>query len=172
MKVREMCLTALMAAFMCIVAPLTLPVGPVPVSLATLAVYMMGVLLGARRGAAAVGLYILIGAVGIPVFSGFRGGLQHLVGVTGGYLIGYVLCAWTVGFCVERWEKYQWIYPTSMLLGTAFCYAVGTMWFMFQTQLGAGEAFAVCVLPFLPGDAVKIILASVAGAAMRARLRQ
>ena len=88
MRVREMCHTALMTALMCIAAPLTVPIGPVPVSMATLAVYLAGALLGARRGMATVGLYILIGAVGLPVFSGFRSGLHQLAGVTGGTWLG------------------------------------------------------------------------------------
>ena len=166
-----MCHTALMTALMCIAAPLTVPIGPVPVSLATLAVYLAGALLGARRGMVTVGVYILIGAVGMPVFSGFRGGLHQLAGVTGGYLVGYLLCAGTVGFCVERWGGKNWIFPLSMLLGTVLCYAAGMAWFMFQTKLGPVESLASCVLPFLPGDAIKIAMASVLGIAMRKRLK-
>lgn len=171
MRVREMCHTALMTAILCIAAPLTVPIGPVPVSLATLAVYLAGALLGARRGAAVVAMYILIGAVGMPVFAGFRGGLHQLVGVTGGYFPGYILCAGIVGFCVERWGRKNWIYPISMLLGTILCYSTGMAWFMFQTRLGIAESLATCVLPFLPGDAIKITLAGIAAVALRKRLK-
>lgn len=170
MKVKEMCWIALMTALLCIVSPLTVPVGPIPISLATLAVYLAGALLGAKRGTAAVALYLLIGVVGVPVFSGFRAGPQQLVGVTGGYLVGYMLCAWAVGFCVERWGERRWIFPVSMLLGTALCYAVGMAWFMYLTQMNIAESLAACVLPFLLGDAIKIVLASVAGFTLRARL--
>ena len=166
-----MCRMALMTAILCISAPLTVPVGPVPVSLATLAVYLAGALLGAGRGAAVVGMYILIGVAGMPVFSGFRGGLHQLVGVTGGYFPGYVLCAGIVGFCVERWGGKKWIYPASMLVGTVLCYAAGTAGFMLQTRLGLAESLTSCVLPFLPGDAIKIALASAAAVALRKRLR-
>lgn len=102
MKTRELCEVALMTSLFCIAAPLTIPIGPIPLSLATLLVYLAGALLGRKKGTMAVGLYLLIGAAGLPVFSGFSGGIHKLAGVTGGYLIGYVVCAAMVGWAVER----------------------------------------------------------------------
>lgn len=170
MKVREMCLTALMTALICIAAPLTVPVGVVPVSLATLAVYLAGALLGARRGTMAVALYILIGMIGLPVFSGFGAGLQKLAGPTGGYLAGYLICAAVVGFAADRRLGRGWILSVSMIAGTALCYGAGTAWFMFQTQLGFAESLANCVIPFLPGDVIKIIIASAAVPVLKRKL--
>ena len=88
MKIKDMTLIAVMAALICIAGPMTVAVGPVPLSLATFAVILAGAVLGTKRGTAAVGLYLLIGIIGVPVFSGFSGGFQKLAGVTGGYLIG------------------------------------------------------------------------------------
>ena len=171
MKVRDMCLTALMTALICIAAPLSIPLtGLVPISLATLTVYLAGALLGAKKGTLAVALYILIGAAGLPVFSGFSGGVQKLVGVTGGYIVGYLPCAAVIGFAVERWGERKWVYPVSMVAGTALCYIVGTAWFMFQMKVNLAGALASCVIPFLPGDAAKIVVASVLGVALRKRL--
>ena len=104
MKTKDMATTALMAALLCVLAPITIPVGPIPLSLATFAVYMAGAVLGAKRGIAAVALYLLIGMTGIPVFSGFTGGIQRLAGVTGGYLIGYLPCAWITALGVKPGE--------------------------------------------------------------------
>ena len=102
MKVKDMTLTAVMAALICIAGPLTIAAGPVPLSLATFAFMLAGAVLGKKRGTAAVGLYLLIGIIGVPVFSGFSGGFQKLAGVTGGYLVGYLPCAFLTGLGAER----------------------------------------------------------------------
>ncbi len=158
MKVKDMTLTAVTAALICIAGPLTIAAGPVPLSLATFAVYLAGTICGKKRGALAAALYLLIGAIGVPVFSGFSGGLQKLAGVTGGYLAGYLPCAFLSGLGAERAEKEErkWILPGMMILGTAVLYAIGTAWFMIQTGNSFSAALGLCVLPFLPGDAAKI----------------
>ncbi len=165
MKTNDLTLTAAMAALICVAGPLTIAIGPVPLSLASFAVYLAGAILGWKRGSLAVAVYLLIGLVGVPVFSGFSGGVQKLLGVTGGYLIGYVACALITGlFAGEpRAEKPRpaWRLPVGMALGTAALYAVGTAWFMRQTGNPLSAAMGMCVLPFLPGDAVKIVAASV-----------
>ena len=169
MKTRDMTLTAVMAALICIAGPLVVPVGPVPLSLATFAVYLAGAVLGKKRGAIAVGLYLLIGIIGVPVFSGFSGGFQKLAGVTGGYLAGYLPCAFLSGLGAERAEKSgrKWLLPALAAAGTAALYALGTAWFMIQTGNTVGAALGLCVVPFLPGDAVKIIAASLLAGPVR-----
>jgi biotin transporter BioY len=102
-----------MAALICIAGPLTIAIGPIPLSLASFAVYMAGAVLGSRRGTAAVALYLLIGIIGVPVFSGFTGGFQKLAGVTGGYLIGYLPCAFLTGIGTERKAGRRWLLPAS-----------------------------------------------------------
>ena len=87
-KTLDMTTIAVMAALICVAGPLTIPAGPIPLSLATFAVYLAGSVLGRKKGTIAVGLYLLIGIIGVPVFSGFSGGFQKLAGVTGGYLVG------------------------------------------------------------------------------------
>ena len=158
MKAKDMTLTAVTAALICIAGPLTIAAGPVPLSLATFAVYLAGAVTGKKQGTIATGLYLLIGIIGIPVFSGFSGGFQKLAGVTGGYLIGYLPCAFLTGLGAERAEKEgrKWILPAMMVLGTAILYAIGTAWFMIRLDQEFGYALTVCVLPFLPGDAAKI----------------
>ena len=169
MKVKDMTLTAVMAALICIAGPLTIAAGPIPLSLATFAVMLAGTVLGKKWGTAAAGLYLLIGIIGIPVFSGFSGGFQKLAGVTGGYLVGYLPCAFLAGLGAERAEKEgrKWVLPAMTVLGTVILYIVGTAWFMIQTKNGLGAALGLCVLPFLPGDAVKIAAVAMITPAVR-----
>ena len=162
MKTKDMTLIAVMAALICVAGPLTIPAGPIPLSLATFAVYLAGAILGKKWGTISVGLYLLIGIIGVPVFSGFSGGFQKLAGVTGGYLIGYLPCAFLSGLGAEKAERAgkKRILPLMMAAGTAVLYTVGTAWFMIQTGNGLGAALGLCVLPFLPGDAAKIAAVS------------
>ena len=161
MKIKDMTLTAVMAALICIAGPLVIPAGPIPLSLATFAIYLAGAILGKKWGTIAAGLYLLIGIIGVPVFSGFSGGFQKLAGVTGGYLVGYLPCAFLSGLGSEKTEKLKkrWILPVMMTAGTAVLYGIGTAWFMIQTGNAIGAALSLCVIPFLPGDAVKIAAA-------------
>ena len=157
MKTKDMTLIAVMAALICVAGPLTIPVGPIPLSLATFAVYMAGSVLGQKKGTIAIGLYLLIGIIGVPVFSGFSGGFQKLAGVTGGYLIGYLPCAYLSGVGAEKRDSIGWwFHPLMMVSGTVLLYLVGTIAFMLHTGNALGAALSLCVIPFLPGDAAKI----------------
>jgi len=174
MKTRDMVLTGVMAALLCIAGPLSIPVGPIPLSLASFAVYLAGAVLGWKRGVAAVALYLLIGITGVPVFSGFTGGFQKLAGVTGGYLIGYLFCALITGLGAGTPDRpVSRPLPVTILLmaaGTLVLYIFGTAWFVLQTGKTVGAALGLCVLPFLPGDAAKIIAASLISVPVRRAL--
>ena len=167
-----MTLIAVMAALICVAGPLSIAIGPIPLSLASFAVYLAGAILGWKKGTLAVAIYLLIGLVGVPVFSGFSGGFQKLAGVTGGYLIGYLPCALITGLGAGE-EKPRWLLPLRMVLGTVALYAIGTAWFMIQTKNTLAASMGMCVIPFLPGDAVKIIAATLiampVGKAVRAQ---
>ena len=154
-----MTLIAVMAALICVAGPLSIAIGPIPLSLASFAVYLAGAILGWKKGTLAVGIYLLIGLVGVPVFSGFSGGFQKLAGVTGGYLIGYLPCALITGLGADE-EKPRWLLPLCMVLGTVALYIIGTAWFMIQTKNTLAASMGMCVIPFLPGDAVKIVAAT------------
>lgn len=155
-----------MAALLCIAAPWSIPAGPVPVSFATLVVYLAGIVTGRIDGLIAVAIYLLLGAVGVPVFSGFEGGVQKLVGVTGGYLFGYLICVYMTGLFADKFKKI-WAAIAGMVIGTVLLYALGTGWFMLQTKRTLAEAMTLCVVPFLAGDAAKIIVAATAGIPLR-----
>lgn len=168
---RKITVTGVMAAFLCIIAPFAIQVGPIPITLATFGIYVAGALMGAGRGTVAVIVYLLLGMAGLPVFSGFGGGLQRIVGVTGGYLIGYIPCVFITGLIIGRFRNKIPVYFIAMLLGTAVLYATGTVWYIRQTGNSFGAALAVCVVPFLSGDSIKIIMASVLTYELNKRLR-
>lgn len=169
-SVRATVFVAVMAAVMCVFAPLSIPMGAVPLSLATLAVYLDGALLGRAKGCAAVVVYILIGLVGVPVFSGFIGGFAAVTGITGGYIIGYIPCAYITALFTQRFGGRIWAMAAGMALGTAALYALGTAWYMLLTGVEIAAALAACVIPFLAGDAVKIAAACALAVPLRKKL--
>ena len=156
-KTKDLVQIALGAAFIAVCAWLTIP-GPVPFTMQTMAVLTVAGLLGAGKGCAAVGVYLLLGAVGAPVFHGFQGGAQVLAGPTGGYLIGFVFTALLVGFAVRRFPK-LWQMVLFMALGILICYAFGTAWFaLFFANGGLGAILGACVIPFILPDCAKLAL--------------
>ena len=104
-KIKDLSIIALFAAIMCILGPLSIPIGPVPISLTTFAVFLSVYLLGAKKSAISVIIYLLIGLTGLPVFSGFQGGVAKLAGPTGGYIIGYIAAAFLVGLIIDGMMK-------------------------------------------------------------------
>ncbi len=157
---RRLVFCALFAALIVILSQVQLPIGPVPVSLATLGVMLCGLMLGWRYGLLAVGAYILLGIVGVPVFAGFQGGAGRLVGPTGGYIVGYLFYALLAGLSIPPLQERFWGRCILLLLGTAVCYGLGTAWFVHMSGRTIAESLSLCVIPFLPGDAAKIVLAS------------
>lgn len=172
LSVRGMVFTALFAALICIAAPYAVPMPGtlVPISLGTLAIYLTGAMLGGRRGTAAVAVYIVLGAAGLPVFTGFMGGFAKVLGPTGGYIIGYIPLVLLTGMLAERSAKRRWLMPVGMVLGTAVMYAFETAWYMIMNGTPLGAALMSCVVPFLIGDSIKMALASAVSVPLRARL--
>ena len=183
--VRNMTFIAVMAALVCVAGPWSIPMpGLVPISLASFAVYLAGGILGWKKGTVAVLIYVILGAVGVPVFSGGAGGFAKLFGVTGGYIFGYIPCALLSGLFTDlfykknsniknkflNWLSRAWSVPVGMILGTVALYALGTVWFIIARGVTLEVAMAGCVLPFLPGDAVKIVCATILTLALRDRL--
>lgn len=164
MKTRDMTYISISAALIALCAWLSVPAA-IPFTMQTFAVFAVGGTLGARRGAAALGLYILLGALGLPVFSGFQGGAGALLGATGGYILGFLPAAFIAGLGAERFGRSLPALILSMCAGLLACYALGTAWYV-AVYARAGEAASVtavlsaCVLPFIPADAAKIFLAA------------
>ena len=179
-KTKELVEIALFSAVLCVIAPFTIPVpvSPVPLSISTFVIYLAAVLLGAKQSALCVLVYLLLGMVGLPVFSGFSGGIGVLLGPTGGYLMGYIPCALIVGWLVET-QCFGKLFGSgkrfaknalAMTIGTLVCYVFGTMWFLviMNGNYTAIQALLVCVVPYLVFDFIKILAAAaVAGPVKR-----
>lgn len=168
-KVRTLIGCGLFAALLCVLSPWSLNLGIIPITLATFAVYLCGALLPPWQALAACGVYLALGCCGVPVFSGFRGGLYCLISPTGGYLLGYLPCVLLVSLLPRLWHCRAVAYPVAMAVGTAVLYLCGTVWYCLVSGVAFVPALQVCVVPFLPGDAIKITCASALAAALRGR---
>lgn len=171
-SIRQLTLVGLMAAVLCILGPWTvsIPISPVPISLGMLGIYFVTSVLGMKLGIASVLIYILMGLVGIPVFTGFTAGPGKLLGPTGGYIIGYIFMALICGFFVDKFNKNLLWYFSGMVLGTAVCYFFGTLWLAHQMQYTFFQALMAGVIPYIPGDLVKLVIARIVGFQLRKRL--
>ena len=164
-RTKQMVLIALMTAVTCVLGPLSIPLpfSPVPISLTNFAIFLAIFVLGMKSGTISFIIYLLLGAVGVPVFSSFRGGFQVLAGPTGGYLIGFIFLALIMGFALDHFDRK--LVPTiiGMIIGMAVCYAFGTVWLAKLLSLSFKEGLMMGVIPYLPGDAAKIIIAAIVG---------
>ncbi len=161
--VRNLVYVAVGAALLAVCSWISVPT-PIPFTLQTFAVCLIAALLGWRLGLEALVVYILLGAVGLPVFSGFKSGVGALLGVTGGYIVGFLFTALVVGLAADRLGRKPLVLAVSMALGVLLCYAFGTVWFVRVYTASKGaisflSALSMCVFPYLLPDAVKIALA-------------
>lgn len=163
-------LIAISTALMCALAPLSIPIQPVAITLATLALYVIGALLPFKLAAFPILFYLLLGFLGLPVFSNFQGGAQVVLGPTGGFLMGYLPGILIESLLISLFPSKKGIYPLSMALGTVLLYAFGTLWIVFYGGYEIGKALTVCVLPFLLFDTLKIVVASIVGIRLRKRV--
>ena len=169
-SVKTMSFCAVSAAVMCILGPMSIPIGAIPVSFTNFVIYASLFVTGKRRTTLSVVIYLLLGIFGLPVFSGYYGGFGKLMGPTGGYLIGFVFLAFIGGTFIEKSKGSKVISFVGLVLGTAAAYLFGTAWFVVSMGCTWVYAFAVCVMPFIAIDIIKIILALIAGPAVRKRL--
>lgn len=170
--VKNLTLRAILAAAICVIAPLSIPSGAIPVTLASLIIYVVSACTQVKFSVPAVTIYILLGCFGLPVFSGFTGGFQIVSGITGGYIIGYVPCSAVISLLCGKFGNKKIIIPLSMILATLICYVCGTLWYAFQTDSTFLASVPVCVLPFVPGDILKITAATCICVALRPKLEK
>jgi len=165
---------AIVTALMCIFGPMSVPIGVIPVSLTNLVIYFAVYILGMKGTTVSYIVYILLGLVGLPVFSGFQGGPGKIVGPTGGYLLGFIFITLISGFCNDKAKGKLKIPVTiaGMIVSTAICYFFGTAWFMYQTANDLATSLGLCVFPFIPFDLGKIMIATLLGTAVRSALNK
>ncbi len=157
LKTKDLALVGLFAALMAVCAWISIPVGPVPVTLQTFAVFLAAALLGSKRGTLAVLVYILLGVVGLPVFARF----STLNPVTFGYVLGFLPLGMLTAAAEKLFPKKAFALPLGMVLGLLVCYLIGTVWFYYVmhfrgTEYSIGKILSVCVTPFLLPDLVKL----------------
>ena len=181
---QRLTLCAVMAAVVCVLAPISAPIGPISITGGTLAIYLTAYLLGGAWGAVSTLVYLLVGMVGLPVFSNYMGGIGRLAGPTGGYLVGYLPMVLLAGTVVQ-WSARRFggkgkaggiaalaVQSLGMIAATAVLYAFGTAWYCLQAGVDLEKALAACVLPFIPFDLVKIAIALIVGMPVRRRLER
>lgn len=167
MKTKTMVLCAVFAAILCVFSVISIPIGPVPVSLGVLGVMLAAVILGPKRGALSVLVFILLGCIGLPVFTGFRGGFQVLAGVTGGYIWAYIPMAVIIGLFTLNPPENKWLAMLKIfagcIVGIVILYALGTIQFMLVKQADLKTALTLCVIPFIPFELGKSVVAVYGG---------
>lgn len=177
LTVRRMAYIALMTALLCICAWITVPF-TVPFTMQTFGVFAALLLLGGRDGTLTIGLYLLLGLVGAPVFSGFCGGFGHLFGPTGGYLLGFLFTGLAHMLCEPLTQRVKPLARIALLFAEhCVCYLVGTLWFVAVSGMkgkpyGFFPALALCVLPYVLPDLVKIALAELLSRRLAGRLKR
>lgn len=171
-KTKNIALTAMMTALICVASPVSVPIGPVPISVATLVIFLAVYILGMKRALIAVMLYLLIGLAGVPVFSGFSAGPAKLLGPTGGYLIGYIPMTLISGLFIDRHYRNRMISVAGMILATAVLYLLGTAWLAYSAGMTFTAALAAGVIPFIPLDLLKTVIAAVLGPVLKTRLEK
>ena len=169
MKLKNMALCGLFAALLAVCAWLAIPLGDIYITLQTFGLFLCLGTLGGKRGSIAVLVYLLLGSVGLPVFSGFRGGLGALLGVTGGYLTGFLACALVYWLITTLLPKQK---ALAMAAGLLVCYCFGTVWY-YNVYIEGGNAAGVwiilskCVLPYLLPDGLKLTFALILAKKLR-----
>ena len=171
MKTKELTITALCCALTAILAPMTitLPFTLIPFSLSLIPIFLTGAILPKRHAFLAIVLYVLLGLIGLPVFSGFASGVGVLAGPTGGFVVGYPFTALAVAWAVEKRFSLP-RYAVGAIIGMVVCYLPGSVWYAISAGVPYGQALLATVVPFVLWDALKAVLAGAVAAALRRAL--
>lgn len=167
---RQMTAYALMAALMCVLGPLSVQIGPIPISFTNLVIYFAAFIIGTKGAMWSYTVYFMLGCFGLPVFSNFSGGLGKVVGPTGGFLVGFFITAFLSGLVVKK-LKNKALQIIGLYLATFVSYALGTVWFALSQRTSLAAAFAACVLPFLIGDLLKAVISALIAPVIANRVR-
>lgn len=175
MQIRTMAQCALLSALMCVCAWISVPLPDIAFTLQTFSLFLTLELLGGKKGSIVCLVYLLLGAVGLPVFTGFRGGLGVLLGATGGYILGFPAAALTYWAVTGSLGQRFPVRLAAQILGLAVCYSFGTVWFLAVylqngSAMGVGAVLAKCVLPYILPDGIKLSLAMLLAKRLRHRL--
>lgn len=170
-NIQNICLTGVFATIIVIMAQISIPMPlGVPMTMQTFAVTLAGIILGSKYGALSTLIYMLLGAIGLPVFANFTGGWQSFVGPTGGFLLSFPLMAFLIGLGVENRSKWKGSLPIGIILGTIVNLLCGLLMFCLLTNSSLTVGLATCILPFIPTTIIKEVLASIIGIQIKRHL--
>ena len=169
-SVQDICSIAIMTAITVVMAQISIPMPMgVPKTMQTFAITLAGVILGSKKGGLSILVYVLLGAIGVPVFAGFSGGVQNLIGPTGGFIISFPIMAYVIGLGVEHRKK-KGMFVLMLILGTVLNYVVGVAMFCIIMNSSVMTGITACVLPFIPTAIIKAVVAALLGLQIRSRL--
>ena len=171
LSTKKLTLAALMSALLCLLAPLSIPIGPVPITLSLFVIYIISYVLDVNTAIISVFIYLLIGAAGIPVFAGYKSGIGIILGPSGGYLISYLLIVYISSYINNKYPNKKIVQLFAMFISLIICYIIGTIWFSVFKKMTFVESLFICVFPFIITDMIKIIAACIIGTEIRQRLR-
>lgn len=168
---KDLILCGIFASITAILSQISIPLPftTVPLTMQTFAVGLTGVILGSKRGFISQLIYVLVGAVGLPVFAQMTGGMGIVLGPTGGYILGFPVMAFVVGYFKEKFNSQSAII-FGMILGLLIDYSLGTTMFILITKMTLMQALAYCVIPFIPLDLVKVVFVTIIGTTLSKRL--
>lgn len=171
-KVKNLAMTGMFTALLCVLSPVTIPFpGGIGVTLSVFIILLITYVAGMKRALLCCVLYLLIGAVGLPVFAGFQGGLGCITGPTGGYLAGYPAMVMVAGLFIKIGKDRKAFMITGNCMGVLVCYILGNLWYMYTMNAGFCQALAVCVLPFVVFDIIKIVLVCIIGPIIKKHIK-
>lgn len=169
-SIQDICSIAIMTAITVVLAQISIPMPlGVPMTMQTFAVTLAGIVLGAKRGAISMLIYVLLGAIGVPVLANFSGGFQHLIGPTGGFLLSFPIMAYLIGIGTKM-RRQKGMFLLFLILGTAANYAIGVLMFCILMKASIWTGITACVLPFIPTAIIKAAVASILGLKLQVRL--
>ena len=171
-KTTGMVVTGLLAALLCVAGPISIPLPftPVPLSVVNLLLFFFLEIFGMKKTLGAYLTYLFLGFFGMPVFAKGQAGAASLLGPTGGFLIGFLFTILLSGALLERVREKKILSYAALVIGMAVSYLVGLGWFVIQMDVTMSQAFVLCVLPFLPGDLIKIAAAVIIGREIKKRI--
>lgn len=171
-KTKNLAVMGLMTALICVLSPIMIPMpGGVGFTLGLFVILLVTYLMGVPKSLICYSVYLLIGAIGLPVFAGFTGGLSRITGPTGGYLIGYIAVIIFAGIFNHLGKNKIWMFIIGSVIGIIVCYIIGSFWFMYVTATDWKQAVWLCIIPFIPFDAVKIIAVCIIGPAIKRNVK-
>lgn len=171
LSLKDLIACGIFAAVIAVLAQISiaLPFSPVPFTMQVFGVCLVANILGAKKGIITIMVYILLGTIGIPVFAAYSSGPTVLFGKTGGFILAFPLMAFVIGYVSEKYKKTQYVLG-AMILSLLICYAIGTFYFSFITKIPVQKAVFFTVIPYIPFDLVKVVMASLIGVQVRKRL--